>query len=85
VAAADTSSHSGRSRTDPGAGRIPPASAGDIVEPVSSRPGPRRNEKRPRKLSAVAAEGGPQLKQAELIPSVAADVNVASLAEEPTV
>ncbi len=67
-------SGNGRSRIDPGAGRIPPASAGTVMEPLAFRAKSKRSEKRPRKQSGAVPEGElPQLElgfgQAEFVPS----------------
>ena len=58
----ESSQEGGRSKTDPEAGRLPPASAGSVMGPPSSD-NQKRNQQRPARLSESGrATGTPQLK-----------------------
>jgi len=61
----ESSHEGGRSRTDPEAGRLPPASAGTVMGPPPPSPsdGHKRNQQRPARSSeAGRMSGAPQLK-----------------------
>src|SRR5216683_1544027 len=59
----ESSHEGGRSKTDPEAGRLPPASAGSVMGPPPSSDNQKRNQQRPARSSESGrATGTPQLK-----------------------
>jgi hypothetical protein len=59
----ESSHEGGRSKTDPEAGRLPPASAGSVMGPPPSSDNQKRNQQRPARLSESGrGTGTPQLR-----------------------